>query len=84
MCHDNEEWSTVWRGIDLPVQSWHGEFDELWPEHLKISKIYILMCCFWTKYIMWELKKVQKSYVRWHWKLMQNLKENCLVLSKMT
>ena len=57
MCHDNEEWSTVWRGIDLPVQSWHGEFDELWPEHLKISKICILMCCFWTKYIMWELKK---------------------------
>ena len=29
-------------------------------------------------------KKVQKRYLWWHWRLMQNLKENLLVLSKMT
>ena len=29
-------------------------------------------------------KKVPRSYVRLHWRLMQNLKENWLVLSKMT
>ena len=28
-------------------------------------------------------KKVQKSYVWWHWRVMQNLKENWLVLLKM-
>ena len=38
----------------------------------------------WSKYITFELKKVQRSYVWWHWRLMQNLKENWLVLSKMT
>ena len=38
------------------------------------------MCCFWPKYLMFVLKKVQRSYV---WKLMQNLKENWLPLSKM-
>ena len=42
------------------------------------------MGCFWPKYIMFELKKVQRSYVWWHWILMQNLKENWLVLSEMT
>ena len=33
----------IWRGIDLSVQNWHGEFDEFWPEHSKISKICTLM-----------------------------------------
>ena len=57
VCHDNEEWCKIWRGVDLSVQNWHGEFDEVWPEHLKISKICTLMGFFWTKYIMFELKK---------------------------
>ena len=38
----------------------------------------------WPKYIMFELRKVQRSFVWWHWRLMQNLKEKWLVLSKMT
>ena len=38
----------------------------------------------WPKYIMFELKKVQRSYLWWHWRLMQNLKENWLLLWKMT
>ena len=58
LCHDNEEWSKNWRGIDLSVQNWHEEFDEFWPEHSKISKTCTLMGFFWTKYIMFELKKV--------------------------
>ena len=57
-CHENEEWCKNRRGIDLPVQNWHEEFDKFWPEHLKISKICTLMGFFWTKYIMFELKKV--------------------------
>ena len=58
LCHDNEEWCKIWRGIDLSVQNWHEEFDKFWPEHSKISKICTLMGFFWTKYIMFELKKV--------------------------
>ena len=57
MCHDNEEWCKIWRGIDLSFQNWHEEFDEFWPEHLKVSKIFILMGSFWAKYILFKLKK---------------------------
>ena len=56
MCHENEEWCKIWRGIDLSFQNWQ-EFDEFWPEHLKVSKNFILMCSFWAKYILFELKK---------------------------
>ena len=63
MCQKNEEWCKIWRGLDLSTENWHEEFDNFWPEHLKISKICTLMSCFWPKYIMLELKKVQRSYV---------------------
>ena len=33
------------------------EFDEFWPKHLKVSTIIILMCSFWAKYILFELRK---------------------------
>ena len=85
MCHDNEEWCKIWTGIDLSIQNWHEEFKKFWPEHSKISKICtLLMGSFWSKYIVFELKKIKRSYVWLHWRLMQNLKENWLVLSKMT
>ena len=34
-------------------------------------------------YTFWAIK-VQRGYIWWHWLMMQNLKENWLVLSKMT
>ena len=57
ICHYNEEWCNIGRGIYFSVQNWHAEFNEFWPKHSKIWKIYTLMCCFWPKYIMFELKK---------------------------
>ena len=45
------------RGIDLSFQNWHEDFDEFWPEHLKISKICPLMGCLSTKYTVFKLKK---------------------------
>ena len=42
------------------------------------------MGCLWPKYIIFELNKVWRSYIWWHWRLMQHLIENWLVLSKMT
>ena len=57
MCHDNEEWYKIERGIGLLFQNWHEEFVEFWPEQLKFSKLCTLMGCFWSKYIMFELKK---------------------------
>ena len=55
--HETEERYNIWRGIDLPLQNWHKEFDKIWPEHSKVSKIFILMGSYWAKYILFELKK---------------------------
>ena len=84
MCHDNEEWFKIGRGLDLSIQNWYEEFCKFWVEHLKMLKTCTLIGCFWRKYIMFELKKVQTSYVWVRWKLMQNLRENWLVVSKTT
>ena len=62
MCHGNDKWCKIWRGTDLSVQNWHEEFDEFWPEHSKISKICTLMGFFWTKYIIFELKKSLQEF----------------------
>ena len=80
MCHNNEEWYNIWGGIDLPFQNRHEQFDEFWPKYSKVSKICTLMGSFWTKYIMFELKKVQRSYASEHWRVMQNLKKNWLAV----
>ena len=44
------EWCKISRGIDLSVQNWHEDFNELWAKHSKISKI-------WPKYIIFEFTK---------------------------
>ena len=55
--YETEEGYKTWRGIDLSFQNWHKKFDKIWPEHSKVSKIFILMGSFWAKYILFELKK---------------------------
>ena len=70
--HDNEELCKIWTGTDLSFQSWHEEFDEFWLEHLKVSKVFILMGC--KVYIVWA-KKVQRSYLSWNWRRIQKLWE---------
>ena len=80
MCHDNEE---RWM-IDLSVENWHKEFAEFWPPSTQKSQTLHFNGLLLTKvYNAWA-KKVQRSYVWWHWKLVQNLKENWLVLPKLT
>ena len=85
ICHDNEELlHKIWRGTYLSFQSWHEEFEKFWPEHLKVSKIFVLMDSFWAKYILFELKKVQRSYLSWNWRGIENLERNRLVVSRLT
>ena len=69
MCSDTEEWWKIWRGIDLSFQNWHKEFDKFWLEHLKISKICILMGCFWPKHIIFKLRKYRGVIFHdtWDW-----------------
>ena len=40
MCHDNEEWFTIWRGIDLSVQNWHEEFINFDPSTQNLNNLY--------------------------------------------
>ena len=49
--------------IDLSFQNWHEKFDEFWLKHSIASKVCTLMSFFWTKHLICELKKVQRSYV---------------------
>ena len=71
------------KGSDFSLQNWHEKFEKFCHKHSKISKICTLMGWFWSKYIIFELTKVQRSDVWWHWRLLQILKENWLVLPKM-
>ena len=43
--------------LTCQIKNWHEEFNRLWHESLKVSKICILMGYFWPKYIMFELRK---------------------------
>ena len=51
ICYDNEEWCKVC------ISKWTSGIWQFSSEHLKASKIFVLMCSFWTKYILFELKR---------------------------
>ena len=57
MCHGSEELYKIGREIDLSVQNWHEKFYEFWPGHLKFLKFCTLMDSFWSRYVMFDLKK---------------------------
>ena len=42
LCHDNEEWCKIWRGINLSVQNWHEEFDKFLPKQKGLSSPFSL------------------------------------------
>ena len=81
--NETEEEYKIWRGIYLPFQNWHTEFDKFWPEQLKVSQFFTLMGSFWAKYNVWA-KKVPRSYLSWHWRVIQSLKKNWIAVWKMT
>ena len=60
----------------LTWESW-----QIWTQALKNLKKLHLNRLLLIKIYVWA-KKEQRSYVWFHWKLMQNFKENWLVLSK--
>ena len=81
MCHGNKEWCKIWKGIDLSHKMLHIFTQAL--QNLKHLHFNALLL---TKvYNVWG-KKGQSTCtcIWWYWKLMQSLKKNWLVLSKMT
>ena len=80
---DIEEWCKVWRKTDFQI--WHEEFGEFSPNHSNIRKFhYFTTGLFFSKeYEIWA-KKIQRSYLSWHWTVMQNWNINPdLVVLKM-
>ena len=53
-------------------------------KYSEVSKIFTLMGAFWAKVSIVWAKKVQRSYLSWYWRVMQNLKKNWLLAWKMT
>ena len=81
--HEAEEGYKIWGGIDSLFQNWQKEFDKFWAEGSKVSEIFTLMDSLWANYILFELKKVQRSNLAWNWRGMQNLEGNQLFVSKL-
>ena len=79
-----EDWCKIWRKTDLCFQKITWGIWQIFnrvPENLKNFPFNELPL---TKVYNVRAGKVQRSYVWWQWKLMQNLKENSLALPKMT
>ena len=82
--HETEEGYKIWKETDLSFQNWHKEFDRFWPGHSKVSKNFHFNRLHLRRvYIAWA-KKVQRNYLSWNWKRIQNLERNRLVVSKFT
>ena len=73
--HDIEEWCKIWRKTYLLFQKWQ-EFSSLENLHFDWS----LLC---KVFNVWP-KNVQRSYLSWRWRVMQNLKKNWLVAFQKT
>ena len=56
MPHDTEDWCKIWTKTNLLFENWQ-ELGEFWSTHLKVSKTYTLIGPFYTKYIIFDLKK---------------------------
>ena len=72
MFHDTEEWCKVWRKTDLWFQKRHEEFGEFSPKHSKAQKFHFDGLFLSNVYVVWA-KEIQRSYLSWHWTVMQNL-----------
>ena len=82
MCHDNEEWYQNYKELTCYFKDMRNS--QILTRALESLKT---LCFNWllvTKvYIVWGTK-VQRSYLLWHWRDMQILKKNWLVVWKKT
>ena len=44
----------------MSFQNLHMKFHKIWPEHLKVSKLFTIIVSFWGKYLFFELKKYRR------------------------
>ena len=73
--HDTEQWCKIWINPDLVVSKMTWRIGWTFIRALKslfLAKVYV------------SVGKLQRNYVSWHWRVLQNLKENWVVTGKMT
>ena len=73
MFHDTEKWCKIWRKSDSWFPKWHEEFGKFSPNHSKVQKFHFNGLFLSKVYEVWAKKKIQRSYLSWHWTVMQNL-----------
>ena len=81
--HDTEQWCKIWINLDLVVSKLAWGIGWTFIKAHKSLKICTLMGSFCPKSNN-SARKFQRNFVSWHWKMMQNLKENWLVPWKTT
>ena len=80
--HDIGQWRKIWINRDLMIAKMTWEIGWTFTRALKSPKNCTLMSSFCPKHV--SARKCHRNYVSWHWRLMQNFKENRLVALKMT
>ena len=81
--HDIEQRCKIWINLGLVVSKLAWGIGWTFIKAHKSLKICTLMGSFCPKRNN-SARKFQRNFVSWHWKVMQNLKENWLVAWKMT
>ena len=82
MCHNTEEWCKIWGATDMVFEKWHG-FDEFRLNTQKSQNLHFNVLFLTEVNNVWA-KKLQRSFVSWHGKVMQYLKKNWLVVWRLT
>ena len=83
-CHNTEEWCKIWRRTELHLKNDMKNLMNFDPT-LKSLTICTLMGFFWSKYLIFQLKKYRRDHYIWlsYRRLMQALKEKWSVVSIM-
>ena len=82
MSHDPEDWCKIWRKTICCFKNERNlvNFDPSTRSPKNLHFHWFVLC---KVFNVWP-KKSQRSYLWWHWKVMQNLKKNWLEVWKMT
>ena len=54
----------------------------IWSEHSRLKYLHFDWSFSCKLYNIWPKKKVRRSYLSWHWRVMQNLKKKIMYLGK--
>ena len=80
--HDTGEWCKVWRKTGSWFQKLHDKFGKFsWEQKSENLHFDVLLLSIAYKV---SAKKVQKSYLSWHWRVIQTLNKNSFFIWKMT